>query len=93
MLVWWSTLFALGVLSFLDTYLDFGPFFRQVNSAIFLLVSLGLFFRITRKIRERTKEQYVERIGELERALHAARLSKTPLQPQPQATAHETALV
>ena len=93
MLVWWSVLFVQGILAFLDTYLNFGPSFRETNSAIFLFVALGLFFRITRKIRERTTEKYIERIGELEQALHEAKRSKTPMQPVPLAAAHETALI
>jgi hypothetical protein len=84
MLGWWGILFALGVLSFLDTFVGFGDAFRQVISAIFLLVALGLFTRIYRKIREGEKERLTDRIAHLERELQTARVGdiQQPMVPE-----------
>ena len=73
MFVWWGVLFALGVLAFLDSFYNFGTLFRQVNSAVFLLVSLGLLARIIMKVLHRTKEKLVDRVAELEGELQAAK--------------------
>ena len=76
MLVWCAILFTLGVLAFLDTLFNYGNIFRQVNSVLFLLVSLGLLIRTTTKMRLRTMEHYAARIVTLEEELFAERQGK-----------------
>ena len=90
MIGWWCTLFTLGILAFLDSFYDFGQVFRQMNSSIFLLVSLGLLFRITHKIRQRTKERFAARIDELESELQNAGGLKERVPLEPPVSAHQT---
>lgn len=66
MFVWCSTLFVLGIFAFLDSIFNMGEIFRQVNSVLFMLISLGLLFRTTTKMKAKTKESYEERIYNLE---------------------------
>ena len=73
MLVWCAVLFCLGVLAFMDSLFNYGEIFRQVNSVLFMLVSLGLLIRTTTKIKLRTVEGYMERIKQLEDELLALR--------------------
>jgi len=63
---WCAILFLLGVTAFLDSLFNYGEIFRQVNSVLFMLVSLGLLVRTTLKVRAQVFEQQVRRIGELE---------------------------
>ena len=69
MLTWCALLFALGVTAFLDTLYNYGNIFRQVNSVLFMLVSLGLLVRTTTKMRLRITEGYIARIEKLEKEL------------------------
>jgi hypothetical protein len=71
MLIWCGILFALGVLAFMDSLFNYGDIFRQVNSAMFMLVSLGLLVRTTTKIRTRSTEKQLERINSLEEQVFA----------------------
>ena len=91
MLVWCAILFTLGILAFLDSLFNYGEIFRQVNSVVFMLVSLGLLIRTTTKMRLRTMEHYAARILALEEELHAARggteLSDESLKPRDRAGA------
>lgn len=66
MFVWCTTLFVLGVFAFLDSMFNMGEIFRQVNSVLFMLISLGLLIRTTTKMKSKTKENYEERIYNLE---------------------------
>ena len=75
MFVWWGILFGLGVLAFVDSFSNFGTLFRQMNSAVFLLVSLGLLARIVLKVLQRSKEKLVDRVTELEGELATAKSS------------------
>jgi len=45
MLYWCLTLFALGIMAFLDTFFNYGEIFQRVNSVMFMLISLGLLVR------------------------------------------------
>jgi len=67
MLIWSALLFLLGVLAFIDSVLNMGEIFRQVNSVFFLLVSLALLIRTTTKSREQRKEKLQNRVFNLER--------------------------
>jgi len=66
MFVWCTILFLLGITAFLDSMFNYGEIFRQINSVLFMLISLGLLIRTTIKARGRVIERQVERIGELE---------------------------
>lgn len=74
MLAWCTILLFLGIAAFLDAVFAFGEIFRQVNSVLFMLVSLGLLVRTSTKIRlakregqDRKIEEQEKRIEELER--------------------------
>lgn len=69
MLTWCGLLFALGIAAFLDTIYNYGNIFRQVNSVLFMLISLGLLVRTTTKMRARITEGYIARIEKLEKEL------------------------
>ncbi|MBI5867081.1 MAG: hypothetical protein HZB43_02110 [candidate division Zixibacteria bacterium] len=71
MLIWCGILFAMGIMAFLDSLFNYGDIFRQVNSVLFMLVSLGLLVRTTTKIRMRSTEKYLERISTLEEQVFA----------------------
>jgi len=75
MLVWCGILFGLGILAFMDSLFNYGDIFRQVNSAMFMLVSLGLLVRTTTKIRSRSTEKQLERINSLEEQVFALQQS------------------
>ena len=71
MFTWCIILFLLGIAAFMDTIFNYGNIFRQINSAMFMLISLGLMVRTTIKIKEGKKENYEERIKNLEMQLRA----------------------
>lgn len=71
MFTWCILLFVLGIAAFLDTIFNYGNIFRQINSALFMLISLGLMVRTTVKIKEGRKENYAERIRNLEMQLRS----------------------
>ena len=66
MFTWCAILFFLGISAFLDSLFNYGEIFRQVNSVLFMLTSLGLLIRTTTKMRARMVERQVRRINELE---------------------------
>jgi hypothetical protein len=74
MFVWSGILFLLGIAAFLDSLFNYGEIFRQVNSVLFLLVSLALLVRTSVKIKQRTMEHYQQQIYKLEDQV--ARLTK-----------------
>ncbi len=69
MLFWSAFLFILGVTAFLDSIFNYGEIFRQINSVLFLLVSLGILIRTTTKMRQAQIEKYSQRIDELEKKI------------------------
>ena len=71
MFLWCAFLFILGISAFMDTIYNYGDIFRQINSVLFMLISLGLLVRTTTKMRERKQEKYEERISSLEMNLRA----------------------
>ena len=66
MLIWCAILFGLGILAFMDSIFNYGEIFRQVNSVLFMLTSLGLLVRTTTKIKGKQLESYQEQIARLE---------------------------
>lgn len=69
MLFWSAFLFLLGVTAFLDSIFNYGEIFRQINSVLFLLVSLGILIRTTTKMRQARFEKHTQRIDELEKKI------------------------
>ena len=49
MLFWSTALFILGALAFLDAIFNYGEIFRQVNSFMFMLISLGVLIRLRKE--------------------------------------------
>ena len=81
MLIWCGFLFGLGILAFLDSLFNYGEIFRQVNSVLFMLISLGLLVRTTTKMRLRTYEQQAARILALEEEVFTLRQQAPSNQP------------
>jgi len=73
MLFWCGLLLFLGLLAFFDSIYNYGSIFRQINSVLFMLISLGLLVRTTTKIRTGTIEGYIHRIEKLEEKLREKR--------------------
>jgi len=67
MLFWCALLFFLGVMAFIDSVFNMGEIFRQVNSVLFLLVSLALLIRTTTKSRAKRNEKLQDRLFNVER--------------------------
>ncbi len=67
MLVWSALLFFLGIMAFMDSVFNMGEIFRQVNSVVFLLVSLALLIRTSTKRREQRVERLQDKVFNLER--------------------------
>lgn len=65
MLIWCSLLFLLGVLAFFDSIFNMGDIFRQINSVLFMLLSLGLFLRTTTKKKLQKLESFESEIFNL----------------------------
>ena len=78
MLAWCAVLFVLGILAFLDTLFNYGEIFRQVNSVLFMLVSLGLLVRTATRMRLKTFEQQAARIMALEEEVFSLKQKAGP---------------
>jgi hypothetical protein len=67
-------------LEFLDSLFNYGNIFRQINSVLFMLISLGILVRTTSKMKARKIEGYEKRIENLEMQLRAlnSEQTKTP---------------
>lgn len=79
MFIWCAVLFGLGIVAFADSIFNMGEIFRMVNSAMFMLVSLGLLVRTTTKIKVKRFEQYESRIFNLEKELASLKNSQKKL--------------
>jgi hypothetical protein len=80
MFIWCSLLFLLGVLAFLDSLFNMGEIFRQVNSVLFMLISVGLLIRTTTKAKEGRLENYEKRVFDLEKTVNVLREGQRKLQ-------------
>jgi hypothetical protein len=80
MFFWSGVLFVLGILAFLDSVLNMGEIFRTVNSALFMLLSLGLLVRTTTKAKSRKLEHYEEKIYHLEREVNLLKENQKHMQ-------------
>jgi hypothetical protein len=76
MLTWCAVLFFLGVAAFLDSLFTFGEIFRRVNSVLFMLVSLGVLVRVSIKQKLGQRENYQEKIKQLETEVNNLRQEK-----------------
>lgn len=79
MLVWVGVLFGLGVAAFVDSLYNFGDIFRQINSVIFLLISVGLLVRTTTLKKRGRLENYRGRVEKLERDIKSLANQRQPL--------------
>jgi len=73
MFVWCGILFCLGILAFIDAIMNMGAIFRQINSAVFMLISLALLVRTSTKAREAKRENVQAKIRSLEQQLKTFR--------------------
>jgi len=65
MFIWCTIMFLLGIAAFLDSIFNYGEIFRQINSVLFMLISLALLIRTTTKMKERKIERYEKSIENL----------------------------
>jgi hypothetical protein len=77
MFVWCITLFLLGIAAFMDSLFNYGNIFRQINSVLFMLISLGILVRTTSKMKARKIEGYEKRIENLEMQLRTLNSEQT----------------
>ena len=80
MFVWCSILFVLGISAFLDSIFNMGEIFRQVNSVLFMLISLGLLIRTTTKIKAKRVEHLEARIRSMEQQIRVLRDGRKKLE-------------
>ncbi|MCP4703915.1 MAG: hypothetical protein GY865_04840 [candidate division Zixibacteria bacterium] len=76
MFVWCTIMFLLGIAAFMDSIFNYGLIFRQINSVLFMLISLALLIRTTTKMKKRRIEGYEKRIENLEIQLRATGAQK-----------------
>ena len=79
MLLWIFVLFLLGAIAFIDSVYNFGEIFRQINSVMFLLVSMGLLVRTPTLKRRGRLENYQNRVGRPERDIKSLSNTKSPI--------------
>jgi hypothetical protein len=79
MLLWCAVLFGLGVLAFVDSVFNMGEIFRQINSLLFMLISLALLIRTTTKARAARLEKYQDVIFNLEKRVQSLEASQKAL--------------
>ena len=80
MFIWCSILFGLGILALLDSIFNMGDIFRQVNSVFFMLISLALLIRTTTKMKTKSKENYENRVYNLEQQVKILKEGREKLQ-------------
>ena len=76
MFVWCTIMFLLGIAAFMDSIFNYGLIFRQINSVLFMLISLALLIRTTTKMKKRRIEGYEKRIENLEIQLRTKQAQK-----------------
>ncbi|MFQ5498146.1 MAG: hypothetical protein ACE5FH_00600 [Candidatus Zixiibacteriota bacterium] len=87
MFIWCGVLFFLGILAFMDSIFNMGEIFRQVNSVLFMLISIGLLLRTTTKMKLARRENYASRIFSLEQQVKILKSGKKKLQDSDQTLA------
>ncbi len=76
MFVWCTIMFLLGIAAFMDSLFNYGMIFRQINSVLFMLISLALLIRTTTKMKKRRIEGYEKRIENLEIQLRSQKATQ-----------------
>jgi len=78
MLFWSTALFILGVLAFLDAIFNYGEIFRQVNSFMFMLISLGVLIRLRKERSDvrKTKTNLTEPVSREEKKTETVKSEK-----------------
>jgi len=71
MFIWCAIMFFLGIAAFMDSIFNYGNIFRQINSVLFMLISLGVMIRTTIKMKAAKMENYEDRIEKLEMQIKA----------------------
>ena len=79
MLIWCTLLFVLGIFAFLDSLFNMGEIFRQINSVLFMLISVGLLIRTTTKMKSSRVERYEKQIFQLEQQIRTLREGREKL--------------
>ena len=78
MFIWSLVLFGLGILAVLDSQFNYGYIFRSANSAVFMLLSLGILIR-TRLLRKMGyKENLLRKNIELNAKIEDIERSQSP---------------
>ena len=78
MFIWSLVLFGLGILAVLDSQFNYGHIFRSANSAVFMLLSLGILIR-TRLLRKMGyKENLLKKNIELNAKIEDIERSQSP---------------
>ncbi|TET94474.1 MAG: hypothetical protein E3J26_04525 [Candidatus Zixiibacteriota bacterium] len=67
-------------MAFLDSLFNMGEIFRQVNSVLFMLISLALLIRTTTKIKAKKMEQYENRVLNLEQQVRILKEGRKKLE-------------
>ena len=80
MLIWCTLLFLLGILAFFDSLFNMGEIFRQINSVLFMLISVGLLIRTTTKMKTNRTEKYEKQIFLLEQQIRTLREGRQKLE-------------
>jgi hypothetical protein len=76
-MVFWSTaLFILGVLAFLDSLFNYGEIFRQVNTFMFMLISLGVLIRLRAERKNYGKAKLIDSVKVKENKAEQVRTEK-----------------
>jgi hypothetical protein len=81
MVAWCCVLLGLGVAAFMDALFSYGEVFRQLNSVLFMLVSLGLVVRSATKRQLGHRERLTRQVVDKERELRNLRLESDRLIP------------
>lgn len=83
MLLWCFVLFSLGLLSIADSIFNYGIVFKTANSALYLLVALGILVRVRTMTRrkhkehlERNNDRLRERMMEIRNTLDALKVGE-----------------
>jgi hypothetical protein len=89
MLIWSMVLFVLGILALLDSQFNYGYLFRTANSAVFMLVALGILIRTRMLEKMGIKERLLLNNDEL-RARMLKIKDQQKIQPDPLSTTRQT---
>lgn len=78
MFIWSLVLFGLGILAVLDSQFNYGYIFRSANSAVFMLLSLGILIRTRMLNKMGYKEGLLRKNVELHAKIEDMERSQSP---------------